>query len=75
MRVTKRPKDKPAKVAVTYGGVLEAFVRTPPPKKPAKKKESASTGETQALPAYKSPNFVDDCIDTVDKLLPNRPKK
>ena len=52
----------------------EAFVRTLPSNKAPNKKESVSTGETQALPLYKEPNFVDDCIETVDKLIPKRTK-
>ena len=52
------------------------------PKKAAKKNKKepekgrlVSTGDTQALPLYKLPNFVDDCIDRVDKLLPKKPPK
>ena len=53
---------------VTVEDALAAFIDTPPSKKKAEQKTLASSGETQALPFYKEPTFVDDCIKAVDNL-------
>ena len=38
MAIMAGKKDKPIKITVPYKDALDAFLRTPPPKKKAKKK-------------------------------------
>jgi hypothetical protein len=78
--MARSSKDKSTKITDSHQDALAAFVRTPPSnvpqsKKKAAKKILASTGDTQALFLHALPNFVDDCIKTVDKLIPKGKKK